>query len=238
MKKKQIKIDMTSNLLGFSSLNAASKLYEKLKSSGWNNLLKTFILSSEFLEILQKLSANVADEKRFSPSLKEIFKAFELCNFDNVKVVIVGTEPQLEPGVADGLAFSGKKSNLTTDCFKNALKEGLCKDVSLSLSESSLSDLAKQGVLLLNLALTAEIDKPNKHLKLWDPFTTYLLDMLSIEKPDLIWVFQGELPCSMAQLVKNGTVFKIKSISDWKTNALCSQIDEKLNDLGFNKINW
>jgi len=238
VKKNHKKTNSAINILGFRSLNAATKLHEKLKIAGWSNLLKTFVLSSEFVEIVQQLSQYVEQGKRFSPSLKEMFKCFELCPFDKVKVVIVGTEPQTQIGVADGLAFSGKKSNQQSSEFLSCIKAGFSDELSFTSNNSSLTILAEQGVLLLNIALTSEIDKNNRHIKLWQPFTSYLLDMLSIKRPDLVWVFHGKLPYEMSSLVKTGIVIKTKEIEDWQKKDVCKNVNSELLKLRLQPILW
>lgn len=68
------------------------KLYENLKSSGWGDKLKSFILSSDFDRILNQLLADAKQGKRFTPVLKQVFRAFEECPLDRLKVVMVGQD--------------------------------------------------------------------------------------------------------------------------------------------------
>lgn len=223
--------------MGFSSVNAAQKLYEKLKSTGWSNLLKAFLLSSDFTAILEKLSMEVDENQRFGPSLKEVFKAFELCDFDMVKVVIVGTEPSLEAGVADGLAFSGHKKNTVTEDFKNGILPKNTENLK-DKKHVSMAHIATQGVLMLNLSLTATLGKKHKHLQLWEPFTAYLIDMLSRKKPDLVWVFHGKVPKMSSVLVNSGNVITVCDSQEWLTNNICDKVNSKLIELVKKPILW
>jgi len=84
------------------------KLYEQLKESGWANKLKSFILSEEFLNVLRKLAQHQLAGKRFTPTIKHLFRAFEQCPYDDLKLVVVGQDPYPREGVADGIAFSCK----------------------------------------------------------------------------------------------------------------------------------
>lgn len=68
------------------------KIYDKLKPSGWADKLKTFILSAEFGVILQTLYNDVQAGRRFTPILKHLFRAFEECPYDKLKVVVVGQD--------------------------------------------------------------------------------------------------------------------------------------------------
>ena len=62
------------------------KMFEKLKSNGWDRILKSFIFSSEFDDILIKLKTLSESEKRFTPPLKQVFRAFEECPYNKLKL--------------------------------------------------------------------------------------------------------------------------------------------------------
>ncbi len=82
------------------------KLFDKLEPNGWGRVFKSFIFSSEFTEILSKLYQLSIADKRFTPTLKQLFRAFEECPYDKLQIVIVGQDPYPTFGVADGIAFS------------------------------------------------------------------------------------------------------------------------------------
>ena len=82
------------------------KLYEKLKASQWGNKLKMFVLSKDFENILMTLYNDSQNDKRFTPTLKQLFRAFEECPYDQLKVVVVNEDPYPKANVADGIAFS------------------------------------------------------------------------------------------------------------------------------------
>ena len=60
------------------------KIYQKLKESGWGDKLKTFILSNDFDSILNTLLLEVQQDKRFTPTLKQVFRAFECCHLKDL----------------------------------------------------------------------------------------------------------------------------------------------------------
>jgi uracil DNA glycosylase len=68
------------------------KLYERLKPSGWGDVLKTFLLSTDFESILETLLKQAKEGKRFTPQLKLVFKAFEECPLKDLKVVVIGQD--------------------------------------------------------------------------------------------------------------------------------------------------
>ena len=68
------------------------KLYNNLKDSGWGDKLKTFLLSDDFYKILETLLNDAKAGKRFTPIAKQIFRAFQECPYNKVKVIIIGQD--------------------------------------------------------------------------------------------------------------------------------------------------
>ena len=97
-----------SNILDIDDYK--QKIFNKLEPSGWGRIFKSFIFSSEFEKILRDLHSLSESGKRFTPPLKDVFRAFEECPYDELKVVMVGQDPYPTLGVADGIAFSCGKS--------------------------------------------------------------------------------------------------------------------------------
>lgn len=168
------------------------KIYDKLKPSGWADKLKTFILSAEFGVILQTLYNDVQAGRRFTPILKHLFRAFEECPYDKLKVVVVGQDPYPQINVADGIAFSCSEGKVPPslrfifgDIERTIYPEGHTLD-------PDLTRWANQGVLMLNTALTCELNKIGSHVELWKPFMRYLFDTLNSYNTGIIYLFLGE----------------------------------------------
>lgn len=68
------------------------KLIEKLTLSGWSRKLRGFVMSSDFDKIIEGLVKEKENGKRFTPPLKYVFKAFEECPLDKLKVIIIGQD--------------------------------------------------------------------------------------------------------------------------------------------------
>jgi uracil-DNA glycosylase len=170
------------------------KLVERLKPSGWANKLKGFIQSSDFDKILQTLYKLREEGKRFTPPLKQVFRAFEECPHDKLKVIIIGQDPYPHFGVADGLAFScsntGKPQPSLTKIFE-AVEHTVYQDYPTH-QDPNLTRWANQGVLLLNSALTCEIDKVGSHYNVWKEFIAYAMDILNFTDTGLIFVLMGK----------------------------------------------
>ena len=99
------------------------KLFEKLKPSGWDKVFKSFIFSSDFDEILTNLWNLTTIDKRFTPPIKDIFRAFEECPYDKLKVIIMTPDPYPQLGIADGIAFSCSKTDNLQASLRYIFKE-------------------------------------------------------------------------------------------------------------------
>jgi len=131
------------------------KLYERLKPSGWGQQLKGFLLSDDFYSLLNKLLDQANDQKRFTPTMKQVFRAFEECPYDKLKVIIVTQDPYPYAGVADGIAFSCSNTGKIAASLKYIFKD-IETNVYLDGYEwnPDLARWSNQGVLMLNTALT------------------------------------------------------------------------------------
>ena len=148
---------------------------------------------------LESLSAPidyVCDEflknKKIAPTPQNIFKAFELCAYQETKVVIFGQDPYFQEGLANGLAFSVNKDNPIPASLKNIYKE-IKNDIGvLHNKDGSLEAWALQGVLLLNSCLTVEVSKPGSHLEIgWDNFIKEIIYLLN-KKNNLVFFLWGK----------------------------------------------
>lgn len=169
------------------------KLYEKLKPSGWADKLKTFILSSDFDKILKALLKDAQEGRRFTPQIKQVFRAFEECPYNELKVIIMGQDPYPQLGVADGIAFSCSNTKIIEASLRYMFKE--IEDTVYTDGYSWDPDLrrwSKQGVLMLNSALTTRVGKVGQHYNIWQPFIAFVMDQLMCYNPGLIYAFMGK----------------------------------------------
>lgn len=158
----------------------------------WN-----LIFGSEFKkEYFIKLGDFVKQEyssKTIYPSKKDVFNSFKLCDFNDVKVVILGQDPYHQPNQAFGLAFAVQKGIPLPPSLKNIYKE-LQNDLKIDVSnrDGDLSSWAKQGVLLLNAILTVEHGKPLSHKdKGWEIFTSNIISHLNNDDRPKVFVLWG-----------------------------------------------
>ena len=171
------------------------KLVDRLQPSGWANKLRGFIQSSDFDKILETLYKLREDGKRFTPPLKQVFRAFEECPHDKLKVIMIGQDPYPHFGVADGLAFScsnTKKPQPSLQKIFEAVNATVYYGEEPQDHNPDLTRWANQGVLLLNTALTCEIDKVGSHYPLWKEFVAYTMDIINFSDGGLIFVLMGK----------------------------------------------
>ncbi len=169
------------------------KLYERLKPSGWGDKLKTFLLSDDFSKILLFLLKDAREGKRFTPVLKQVFRAFEECKYEDLKIIILGQDPFPQPLVADGIAFScsnTRKPEASMRYMFQEIEHTVYKDG--YGWDPDLKRWSNQGILLINTAFTTTIAKVGTHYDIWRPFMAFLLDTIAFQNPGLIYVFMGK----------------------------------------------
>jgi len=226
------------------------KLIEKLQPSGWAHKLRGFIQSSDFDKILDTLYKMREDGKRFTPPLKYVFRAFEECPHDKLKVIMIGQDPYPHFGVADGLAFSCSLTQKPQPSLKNIFGA-----VELTVYEEfpthqdpDLTRWANQGVLLLNSALTCQVDKVGSHYSIWQEFIAYTMDMLNFTDSGLIFVLMGKQAQELEGMIgDHHHIIKVShpaSAAYTKTTWDCGNMFNEINKIIKGqygptfKINW
>lgn len=170
-----------------------NKLLLKLKPSGWDKVLKSFIESSDFEDLILQLVRLTKDGKRFTPPLKQLFRAFEECPYDKLKVVMIGQDPYPGFNQADGIAFSCSQTDIQVSL--QFILDEVNKTVYNGHPGSINGDLARwsnQGILMLNTALTTTVGKIGQHYSIWKPFMAYLFDYLTWNNNGLIYAYLGK----------------------------------------------
>jgi len=127
------------------------------------------------------------------PPNKNVFRAFDLCPFDDVRVVILGQDPYHGVGQANGLCFAVGENVALPPSLKNIFKE-IESDIGAQVQNSSgdLSRWASQGVLLLNSTLTVRADSAGSHQKKgWENFTDSVVRALSVERKNIVFLLWG-----------------------------------------------
>lgn len=146
------------------------------------------------------------------PPAKMIFNAFNLCPFDQVKVVIIGQDPYHEPGQAHGLCFSVNDGIQFPPSLVNIFKE-IENDCGTPVPQSgNLTRWAEQGVLLLNATLTVRAHQAGSHQRRgWEEFTDAAIKALSADKEHLVFILWGSYAQGKASYIDPSKHLVLKS---------------------------
>ena len=159
----------------------------------WFDVLQKEFNSDYFQNLVDFVKKEYANHPgSIFPKGNEIFRAFNACPFDAVKVVIIGQDPYPTKGHAHGLCFSCD-SNVTPlpKSLANIYKE-LLSDVGVVRTNGDLSEWADQGVLLLNSVLTVKEGQPGSHAnKGWERFTDAVIRELASRREHIVYVLWG-----------------------------------------------
>ena len=177
-----------------------SELFKLSVEAEWLSKLKPFIESEHFDKIINGIRLDKEKGIRIAPDSKDLFNAFFITPFKEVKVVICALDPYHtflnDKPVAEGLAFSSGDLSYCPPSLKNIIKEverDCYNGFNLHVSaDYSLRRWVHQGVLLLNTALTVQEGKPGSHLNLWKPFTEYVFGILNTFHDGLIFMLWGK----------------------------------------------
>jgi uracil-DNA glycosylase len=126
------------------------------------------------------------------PAGRDIFRAFDKCKFDDLKVVIIGQDPYHGPGQANGLCFSVNDGVQFPPSLQNIFKE-VASDTGVPMPISgNLDRWAEQGVLLLNAVLTVRAHNAASHAgRGWEQFTDAVVATLSELKSGVVYMLWG-----------------------------------------------
>lgn len=159
--------------------------------ASWKKILSSESEKAYFNELSRFVKGEYAQHTVY-PKSEDIFRAFDLCPFDSVRVVIIGQDPYHGEGQANGLSFAVNSGITLPPSLKNIFKE-IKSDLGVDpRPDGDLTRWAKQGVLLLNAVLTVRAGSPASHQKKgWEEFTTRVIDELSQQKTGLVFILWG-----------------------------------------------
>ena len=143
---------------------------------------------------IQKMYANSLKKggRQIFPAIHQIFNAFKFTPLRKVKVVLLGQDPYYKPGYAHGLSFSVKRGMPIPASLRNIFKE-ISSNMKYRVSPVNgyLKKWTRQGVLLLNTALTVEAYKPHSHHKLWESFSEAVFKVLNAQENPIVFILLG-----------------------------------------------
>jgi len=157
----------------------------------WKSFINFETKKPYFKKIKDHLILDNAEGKIVLPEPKNFFRAFDLCELNKVKVVIIGQDPYHTPGVPNGLAFSVNKNQKLPPSLINIYRE-LESDLGVKNSSGDLSAWSRQGVLLLNTCLSVCAGLPASHSNIgWENFTNAAIEEIQ-KKKNIIFLLWGK----------------------------------------------
>ena len=157
----------------------------------WKEVIHEEFSKPYFEELVEFVKGEYATGTVY-PAGSNIFRAFDKCPFDKIKVVIIGQDPYHGPGQANGLCFSVARGVQFPPSLQNIFKEVL-SDVGTPIPESGeLDRWAEQGVLLLNAVLTVRAHQAASHAgRGWERFTDAVVRAIAERKDKVVYMLWG-----------------------------------------------
>jgi len=180
--------------------------------NGWEELLKDE-LEKEYYIRLREFLIEEYQTKVIFPNAYDIYNALQYTDYTDVKAVILGQDPYHGPNQAHGLAFSVKPGVRIPPSLGNMYKE-LKTDLGCYIPNNGyLEKWAKEGVLLLNTALTVRQAEANSHKNIgWEKFTDHIIELLNERVDPIVFILWGNNAISKEKIITNDRHFIIKSV--------------------------
>lgn len=168
---------------------------------GWAHML-TSELSQEYFKKLERFVEEAYQNETVFPPKSDLFSAFSLCAFENVKVVILGQDPYHGTNQAHGLSFSVPQNVPIPPSLRNIYKELQSDLTATTPTTGDLTAWAKQGVLLLNTTLTVRESTPASHQgQGWEIFTDAVIRKIAQEKEHVVFILWGKYAQAKTTLI-------------------------------------
>lgn len=216
---------------------------EKMLNNNWDIVLSDIINSEKFNIFFNSIKEEYKKESIF-PRFEDIFKAFKLTDYDDVKVVILGQDPYHGENQANGLAFSVESGQTLPPSLRNIFKE-INNDFGIVNTNGDLSYWAKQGVFLLNSVLTVKKSKPGSFANTyWEEFTDIVINRISKRK-NIVFLLWGKYAQSKESVIEDGNyIIKTSHPSPFsvyrgfRDSNIFSETNKILKNIGSEEIDW
>lgn len=218
----------------------------KIENS-WKEQLKEEFDKDYFKKLADFVKTEYETQTIF-PLGKDIFKAFDKCSFEDVKVVLLGQDPYHGAGQANGLCFSvSDEIKKIPPSLKNIFKEinaDLGKEIP---TNGNLERWAEQGVLLLNATLTVRESSAGSHQKKgWEQFTDAVIKAVNDQSENVVFILWGSYAHKKGAIIDDQKHHVIKSAHPSPLSARngffgsqpFSKTNTYLESLGKEPINW
>ncbi|WP_201835370.1 uracil-DNA glycosylase [Microvirga zambiensis] len=214
------------------------------QAKGWLGL--PFFQDGSADNVAAKVDAVVASGTEVLPPPEAVFASLGLTPLEEVKVVVLGQDPYPTPGDAHGLAFSYRGARLPAS-LRTILAE-MADDLDVPMPKSGdLSKWARQGVLLLNTALTVEARRSGAHMKFgWSALVDQAIAAISAERPAVVFLLWGGPARKRALLIDRAKHLVIEAghpsplnrLNDFRGTKPFSRTNAWLSEKGLEPVDW
>ena len=212
----------------------------------WKRSLADELSKPYFEELVSFVKMEYASGTVY-PAGRDIFRAFDKCEFDNLKVVIIGQDPYHGPGQANGLCFSVNDGIAFPPSLQNIFKE-VHSDIGTPIPISgNLDRWAEQGVLLLNAVLTVRAHNAASHAgRGWEQFTDAVVRAIAERKQGVVYMLWGSYAQKKGAIASPSSNLILKAVHPSPLSAYrgffgCkhfSMANDYLESVGKEKIVW
>ena len=212
----------------------------------WKQILSEEFDKPYFEQLTDFVRAEYAAGEVF-PKGKDIFRAFDKCPFERLKVVIIGQDPYHGVGQANGLCFSVGEGVPFPPSLQNIFKE-VNSDTGAPIPASgNLDRWAEQGVLLLNAVLTVRAHQAASHAgRGWETFTDAVVRAIATRKQGIVYMLWGSYAQRKGAIADPNNNLILKSVhpsplSSYRGFFGCrhfSKANEYLASIGREQILW
>jgi len=184
-----------------------------------------------------------------TPNIKQVFKLFYECPYNDLKVVLIGQDPYTSENEADGLAFSCGNTDTNSPeqiTMFDEIRDTVYENEKWYSFDPDLTRWSNQGVLLLNVALTTEVGKIGAHYDIWRSFVVYLINKLAELNTGLVYIFVGDVAKEWANKIpeSNHKFYCYHPMSAchndgiWESNDVFRRTNQILEANNGTKITW
>lgn len=188
----------------------------------------------ELGKIIQQLNL-LYKEKPIVPAYADVFRAFTLCHKSDCRVVFLGQDPYPQKGVATGILFGNKLDTLELSPSLKVIQQSVetLEEDSMPFKsfDITMESWAAQGILMINSALTCEMNRISSHVMLWRPFISKLLEKLSLSKSGIVYVLFGTQAQSFEPYIRSGTILTERH------PAFYARLSQPMPNKIFNRVN-
>lgn len=224
---------------------ALADFRKEKNAAGWTKL--PFFQDGSAEAVAAKVDAVIALGGQVLPPPEAVFTSMRLTPLEKVKVVVLGQDPYPTPGDSHGLAFSYRGARRLPASLRTILAE-MAEDLGHPMPKSGdLSKWAKQGVLLINTALTVEAGKSGAHMKFgWSNLVDQAVGAISARQPAVVFLLWGGPARKRTVLVDQAKHLVIESghpsplnrLNDFRKTRPFSRANAWLKDKGLEPVDW